>query len=489
MKKIALLVLVLVLLFPAAASAAPAGDGQASVKIPNGPKFYIANVVRGESVTVGFKDYPDGKSYQVGIGIPGSSISEVTKVGFVNDGKAPSFSKTFEIPDKYRHKTHLGLYIWDFKDNSHGYDIFANDTGFDHKTEMAFTPVHRSSAQSAGKSVGIFNGPTVWIGKQGYPNTVDVAFDDFYDDGNYTIFIGYNNSDFPSTIIGYATEMNGPRFTKTLEIPDAFKDADELKIAVVNAFNQHSGSMAFRYELDYPSVTPEGFFTTTYTGDSAYAGSGTATPFTNILNVVPDGEVTVQVFNFPADKDFIVRMGPMGTRGIGGFVIGTQNSGEGGSFIATYPIPPQLHGSDLISFRMESTTSDHYVYDYFANTDSVAAVPDAGGIPSTGSGDWVLPVGTYPTTNVQSVVKGTSVTISGTNFTRNDTYTVRMGPIGSKGVGGVVVATYTTGATSNFTATFTIPDSLKTAAQVAIRFESNNTPYYAFDYFANETYP
>ena len=86
----------------------------------------------------------------------------------------------------------MALYIVDYNDNSHGYDIFTNDTGFDHKTEMAFTPVHRSSDFSAGKSVGIFNGPTVWIGIAGYPNTFNVAFDDYYLTGNYTIFIGQN---------------------------------------------------------------------------------------------------------------------------------------------------------------------------------------------------------------------------------------------------------------------------------------------------------
>ena len=486
MKKFILFVLLLLLLIPVTVSAAPEKIGVQSVRIPNGgPKFWIGDVQRGESVTIRVAEFPKGRTYQVYIGIPGNYMSEAIRVGSLSDGKGENFSETFSIPQELRHKTHLAIYIWDKSDNSHGYDIFANDTGFNFKKEMSFTPVHRSSAQSAGKSVGIFNGPTVWIGKKGFPNTFDVAFDDFYDEGSYSIFIGINNTDFPSILVGYADQTNGPRFTKTFDIPTELESADELKVAVVNGFSGHSGSMAFIYDDGYVSVAPEGFFTTTYVGDSTYKYNSTATPFTNILNVVPDGEVTLQVFNFPPDKDFIVKMGPMGTRGINGFVIGTQNSGEGGSFIATYPIPPQLYGSDMISIRMESTTSDHFVYDYFPNKDGLSL--DVAADPS--NGNWVLPVGTHPNTQVVGAVEGTSVTIKGTNFTLNDTYTVRMGVIGTQGVGGIVVDSYTTGSSSSFTATFTIPASLQSAAKIAIRFESNNSPYYAYDWFYNSNYP
>ncbi|MEJ2488060.1 MAG: hypothetical protein P8Y68_20270 [Anaerolineales bacterium] len=466
MKKIILILILIIVLVPTAVSAAPSKSGLSSVKIPGGPKFYIGNVERGVSVTVGFKDYPEGKTYQVRMGLPGNNFGSGYIVGTVNDAKAPNFRKSFPIPTELKHKTHIAIYIIDWSDNSHGYNIFANDTGFNEKWEMSFTPVYRSSAQSAGKSVGIFNGPTVWIGSQGYPNTFNVAFDDFYMDGSYTIFIGPNIPGQPSIVAGYADQTNGPRFTKELQIPDSLKGEDSLKVAVVSAFNQHSGSMAFLYQEGYPYIDPIGNFSTIHATDS-YGSFSTATPFTNILNVVPDGEVTLQVFNFPPDKDFIVTMGPLGTRGIGGYVIGTQNSGEGGSYIVTYPIPPVLHGSDFSSIRMESTSSGHFVYDYFENGsagtsqspgsgtatgDSPTAGDGTGDVPiaadpasgagttsAPGNGDWVLAPGTYPLTSIDASLEGTSVTVSGTNFTLNDSYTVRMGAMGTKGVGGYVV--------------------------------------------------
>ena len=80
------------------------------------------------------------------------------------------------------------------------------------------------------------------------------------------------------------------------------------------------------------------------------------------------------------------------------------------------------------------------------------------------------------------------MTVNGINFTRNDAYTVKMGPLGTKGEGGYVVATYnTTGST--FSATFMIPEALKNHAQIAIRFESVNSPYFAYDWFNNQTSP
>jgi hypothetical protein len=507
MKKSLMVFVLLMMVITTSVSAATSE----SVKIPGGPKFWIADVVRGESVRVGFKDYPKGKTYTVIIGLPGNNLGKGYKVGYLSDGYGTNFSRTYQIPKEVRHKTHLALYIVDYSDNSHGYDIFTNDTGFDHKTDMSFNPVYRSSDMSAGKSVGIFNGPTVWIGSAGYPKTVNVAFDDFYLPGNYTIFIGPNVTGQPTTILGYANELNGPRFTKTFEIPADLKGEDVLKVAVVNAFNQHSGSMAFRYVDGYPYASPIGNFSTNYTTDSYGAYGSRATPYTRVLNVVPDTEVTLQVFNFPADKEFVVTMGPLGTRGIGGYAIGTQSSGEGGSFIVTYPIPAQLHGSDYISIRLESTTSGHYAYDYFQNsaasssstsgtstststteepaneggTVAVSADLDASSGTDSAGSDWVLAPGTYPSTNITTVEGGKSVTVEGTNFTVNDTYTVRMGWFGTRGINGIVVGTVDTGAVSTFTASFDIPEALQGAASIAIRFESNNTPYYAFDWFNN----
>ena len=74
------------------------------------------------------------------------------------------------------------------------------------------------------------------------------------------------------------------------------------------------------------------------------AAAGTVPTFT-ISSVATDSTVTVVTYNFPANRDFTVRMGAYGTLGIGGIVVGTLNSGSGGSFSATFNIPDALKGS------------------------------------------------------------------------------------------------------------------------------------------------
>ena len=350
---------------------------------------------------------------------------------------------------------------------------------------LSLGPVHRSSEQSAGKSVGIFNGPTFWAGEQGYKTEFTLRFVDYFNDDKYVVTVGSNvgASAYERYVVGYVEKPKGTRLTKTFTIPAALRSADEIKVRVENIFNGHTGSVAFKMEPGYPYVNPEGLFTEAYMDSGS--SSSRATPFTNVLNVVKDGEVTLQVFNFPPGLEFTVTMGPMGTKGIGGYVVGTQSSGDGGTFIVTYPIPPQLYGMELIAIRLQSTSSGHFAYDYFQNEDGYNAT--SSGVAY--EGDWLLPAGTYPSTTVVAVKQDTSVTISGYNFTKNDTYTVRMGPIGSQGVGGIIVGTYSTGASSSFTATFNIPPALAGSYQIAIRFESDNTSYYAYDWFYNTTFP
>ncbi len=85
---------------------------------------------------------------------------------------------------------------------------------------------------------------------------------------------------------------------------------------------------------------------------------------------------------------------------------------------------------------------------------------------------------------IQSVVKDVSVTISGTNFPADQTFTVRMGAYGTLGIGGTVVGTKGPAAGSAFTATYNIPGALAGASKIAIRLESPEG-YYSYNWFVN----
>jgi hypothetical protein len=82
--------------------------------------------------------------------------------------------------------------------------------------------------------------------------------------------------------------------------------------------------------------------------------------------VVRDGKVTISAKNFPADQTFTVRMGAYGTKGVNGVVVGTKETGSGGSFEATFDIPESLKGSQRIAIRMDSPQG-FYAYNWFWN--------------------------------------------------------------------------------------------------------------------------
>lgn len=199
-------------------------------------------------------------------------------------------------------------------------------------------------------------------------------------------------------------------------------------------------------------------------------------PTMSISSVVTDQTVTIQTHNFPANQNFVVTMGPMGSKGVNGIVVATTNSGAGGSFSATYNIPAQLKGSRQIAIRMQTShTYPYYAYNWFWNN----TTGGTGGIPGyTG----------IPTFSIVSVEAGKTVSIQTSNFPPNQTFTVRMGPMGSKGVNGVVVGTLNSGVGGVLKATFNIPAQFQTAYQVAIRAETAHAnPYFAYNWFYNNT--
>jgi hypothetical protein len=225
------------------------------------------------------------------------------------------------------------------------------------------------------------------------------------------------------------------------------------------------GFFAFNWFYNATAVVPPG---TPHTG----------IPTFNIQAVVKDTSVTILTNNFPANQTFTVRMGPMGTRGIGGTVVGTTDSGTGGAFTATYNIPAGLASSQRIAIRMDSPQG-FFAYNWFWNNTTGDVTPPNGDPPPP-------PFVGIPTFNIQAVVKDTSVTVLTNNFPANQTFTVRMGPMGTRGIGGTVVGTTDSGTGGAFTATYNIPAGLASSQRIAIRMDSPQG-FYAYNWFWNNT--
>lgn len=206
----------------------------------------------------------------------------------------------------------------------------------------------------------------------------------------------------------------------------------------------------------------------------------TGYPTFSIVSVAKDTTVKIKTNNLPASDNFRVRMGKMGTRGVGGVVVDSFASGSGGTKTLTFSIPASLHGLRRIAIRFESTTgSGYFAYNWFYNNTT------GGGSVSPGTG-----YTGYPTFKIVGVVRNNSVTIKTNNLPPSDTFKVLMNTMGTKGVNGIKVDTFNSGSGGTQTLTFTIPAGLKGLRQIAIRIQSTSgSGYFAYNWFYNNTYP
>lgn len=200
-------------------------------------------------------------------------------------------------------------------------------------------------------------------------------------------------------------------------------------------------------------------------------------PTISIVSVDAGKTVTVRTANYPANDNFNVYMNVFGTRGVGGALVGTVNSGAGGTQTFTFNIPAAYANERLVAIRLESPTSGYYSYNWFYNQ---TATP---GVPPTGT----IPPGTIPTITITNVVAGSTVTVQTNNYPANDSFDVLMGKIGTRGIGGVKVTTVNSGTGGTQTFTFDIPASLKAERQIAIRLQSPATGYFSYNWFYNQT--
>ncbi len=161
-------------------------------------------------------------------------------------------------------------------------------------------------------------------------------------------------------------------------------------------------------------------------------------------------------------------MGPIGTLGINGTPVAITNSGLFGAFSATYPIPPNLVGARQIAVRLQSPQG-YYSYNWFWNNLTEPAP---------------TPI---PTISIDSVAVNEFVTIRTRNFPPDTTFLITMGHMGTLGIDGTPVGTLYSGLGGEMTATFPIPVLLKGLERIAIRAQSN--PFYAYNWFDNQTEP
>jgi hypothetical protein len=267
--------------------------------------------------------------------------------------------------------------------------------------------------------------------------------------------------------IGTFTAKADGTIIKDFAIPENLKSESRIAVRVEST---ESDLFAYTWFANESGAVGGVVTTTPYSG----------IPTISIVSVNADETVTVRTHNFPANRAFLVLMGKIGTRGVGGTQVTTIASGAGGSFNETFTIPAGLKGSYQIAIRLQTSDGVFYAYNWFYNNTAVTQ-PVTGSPTGSNSG--------IPTFSITSVARDNTVTIKTNNFPANYEFKVLMGKMGTKGIGGTQVTTINSGTGGAFTATFDVPSALAGQNQIAIRLESTTGGFYAFNWFYNNTYP
>jgi LysM domain len=184
-------------------------------------------------------------------------------------------------------------------------------------------------------------------------STVTIQTANFPPNDTFNVLMGkFGTQGINGTNVGTFKSGSGGSLSATFNIPAGLQGRNKIAIRLQSLT---SGYFSYNWFYNYNSSGTSG-------GSTGYS----AIPTFSISSVNPDKTVTIQTSNFPKNMKFDVLMGAFGTAGINGTKVTTIDSGNGGSFSATYNIPAGLAGSHRIAIRLQSG-SGYYAYNWFYN--------------------------------------------------------------------------------------------------------------------------
>jgi hypothetical protein len=434
------------------------------------PTFSILEVTEGEKVTIQTKNFPANKNFAVRMDTFGEKAENGKLVDTVESGKGGTLIFTFDIPASLSNENIIAIRLDSTTTGHYAYNYFSNQTFGSHN---GGTSPDTDPGDEMIKAMAVKAGAYVTLKTFNFP-----------EDETYVVLMQvYHTTDDPYEVGALDTEDDGS-LTKTFDIPEALKTAHQLDI---------------RVESEEGDLIASTWFTN-QAGESGGAGEDSEEdiPRLIILSVVKNEAVEIETRHFPPEKTFQVLMGEMGTEGIDGIEVGTFESNDGGSIKGTFGIPDDLHDSNMIAIRLQTSDNTTYTYNWFYNATTGAAGTETGTETDNeeetedqtiDENDESEEDTAIPNFTITQVVKAQDISISAHDFPKNRMLKVLMGTIGTKGTNGILVDTISSGATGSFTETFEIPTLLSNDYQIAIRLETNDGLYYAHNWFYNKTYP
>jgi hypothetical protein len=302
------------------------------------PVFTITSVVQDSMVTIETTNFPANHTFVVRMGLFGTLGVGGVEVGTTFSGTGGTFAATYTIPDALKGQARIAIRMDATAGGYNSYNWFWNNP----------------SSTTFGTGGPVFSGiPTFTVENVVQDSTVTIKTNNFPANRTFTVRMGlFGTLGVGGEVVGTTDSGAGGVFTISYTIPSSLKGQSRIAIRMDSTTG---GFNSYNWFWNNPSFG---------TGGPVFSG----VPTFMISAVVKDSTVTIKTNNFPANRTFTVRMGLYGTLGIGGEVIGTTDSGAGGVFTVSYPIPASLQGQSRIAIRMDSTTGGFYSYNWFWNT-------------------------------------------------------------------------------------------------------------------------
>ena len=116
-----------------------------------------------------------------------------------------------------------------------------------------------------------------------------------------------------------------------------------------------------------------------------------APPSITVLNVIPDQAITIQGDNFLPNETFLATMVLKETAGTKEVVVGSLETGEGGSLTISFPIPSELRGAGQLTLRLESKGSGLATTASFDNSPTSTSLGSSAEFDSSLNGQFITP--------------------------------------------------------------------------------------------------
>ncbi len=318
--------------------------------------FTFSNVETDQTVEIVTKTFPANVDFIAMMGEVGTKGIKGIEVAKFNSEKGGSFALKLDIPEALRGRKEI-VVRFEGRGGWWTFNTFINDpsgTAPDGKQVPAGTS---TTTLKPGKIVPIFNIKSVDPGK-----TVTISTSNFPKNIDFTAMIGLSDTKGVKGIeVGKFNSADGGAFEATFSIPEKLKEEDALSIRVEGTY----GWFAYNW-FPNKGATAESSATSSAATAAVAAPAVVKIPVIEISAVEAGKTVSLKGRDFPADKEFLVRMGQMWTRAINGIQVAKFTSDSSGVFETSFEIPEELANNLMISIRMDSVDG-YYSYNWFWN--------------------------------------------------------------------------------------------------------------------------